>query len=72
VHVPTLLVRGTRTTLAANAVSARLAATLPTADLVEVADAGHMLPVTHAARVNAAIEAHLAQADAEALLDAAA
>jgi pimeloyl-ACP methyl ester carboxylesterase len=72
VRVPTLLVRGTRTTLSANAVFERLAATVPHADLVEVANAGHMLPVTHAERVNAAIEAHLAHAEAETLFDAAA
>jgi len=72
VRVPTLLVRGTRTTLAARAVVDRLAATLPSADLVEVANAGHMLPVTHAALVNAAIEAHLAQVEADAIFDAAA
>jgi pimeloyl-ACP methyl ester carboxylesterase len=69
---PALLVRGSRTTLAANAVFDRLAATLPNVDLVEVANAGHMLPVTHAERVNAAIETHLAQAEAETLFDAAA
>jgi hypothetical protein len=39
---------------------------------VEVANAGHMLPVTHAARVNAAIETHLAQVEAETIFDAAA
>jgi pimeloyl-ACP methyl ester carboxylesterase len=72
VRVPTLLVRGTRTTLAARAVVDRLAATLPSTDLVEVANAGHMLPVTHAALVNAAIETHLAQVEADAIFDAAA
>ncbi len=72
VRVPTLLVRGARTTLSANAVFERLAANVPNAELVEVANAGHMLPVTHAERVNAAIEAHLAQAEAAALFDAAA
>ena len=39
---------------------------------MEVANAGHMLPVTHAARVNAAIEAHLAQIEADTMFDAAA
>ena len=71
-RVPTLLVRGTRTTLAARAVSDRLAATMPNADLLEIEDAGHMLTVTHAERVNEAIEAHLAQAEAETLFDEAA
>jgi pimeloyl-ACP methyl ester carboxylesterase len=72
VRVPALLVRGTRTTLAARAVSGRLAVTLPGAGLAEIPDAGHMLTVTHAARVNAAIEAHLAHVDAETIFDAAA
>jgi len=72
VRVPTLLVRGTRTTLAAKAVFERLAATVPNAGLAEVANAGHMLPVTHAERVNAAIAAHLEQTEAEARFDAAA
>ena len=72
VRVPTLLVRGTRTTLAARTVIDRLGATLPSVDLVEIANAGHMLPVTHAARVNAAIETHLARVEAETIFDAAA
>ena len=72
VRAPTLLVRGTRTTLAARTVIDRLGATLPSVDLVEVADAGHLLPVTHAARVNAAIETHLAQVEADTMFDAAA
>jgi pimeloyl-ACP methyl ester carboxylesterase len=72
VHAPALVARGTHTTLAARAVADRLAATLPNADLVEIAGAGHMLTVTHAEALNAAIEAHLAQADAETIFDAAA
>jgi len=72
VSVPTLLVRGAATTLAARTVFDRLAGTLPSVDLVEVANAGHMLPVTHAARVNAAIETHLAQIEADTIFDAAA
>jgi len=72
VRVPTLVVRGTRTTLAAHAVAERLAALVPGAALVEIRDAGHMLTVTHAREVNAAIEAHLAQAEAGAMFDAAA
>ena len=71
-RVPTLLVRGTATTLAAHAVTERLAATMPNAELVEIADAGHMLTVTHAGRVNEAIETHLAHAEAETLFDEAA
>lgn len=71
-RVPTLLVRGTRTTLAARAVFDRLAETMPDVDLLEIEGAGHMLTVTHAARVNEAIEAHLARAEAETLFDEAA
>ena len=72
VRVPTLLVRASHTTAAARAVVDRLMATIPAVDLLEVAGAGHMVPVTHAWRVNAAIEAHLAQLEAETLFDAAA
>ena len=70
--IPTLLVRGTRTTLAAQAVAGHLAAMMPNADLLEVEDAGHMLTVTHAGRVNEAIETHLAQTEAATLFDEAA
>ena len=59
-RVPTLLVRAAHTTAAARAVIDRLAATMPSVELVEIADAGHMVPVTHAGAVNAAIETHLA------------
>jgi pimeloyl-ACP methyl ester carboxylesterase len=71
-RVPTLLVRGTRTTLTAHQVVARLAATLPQCDLVAIEGAGHMAPLTHPDAVNAAIETHLAQSGAERLFDAAA
>jgi pimeloyl-ACP methyl ester carboxylesterase len=71
-RVPTLLVRGTRTTLAADRIVARLAATLPQRDLVEIAGASHMAPLSHPDAVNAAIETHLAQCEAETLFDAAA
>jgi pimeloyl-ACP methyl ester carboxylesterase len=71
-RMPALLVRGTRTTLAAHAVSERLAATIPNAHLIEIEDAGHMLTVTHAGRVNEAIATHLAHAEAETLVDEAA
>jgi pimeloyl-ACP methyl ester carboxylesterase len=71
-RAPTLLVRGTRTTLTAHAVVARLAATLPQCDLVEIRGAGHMAPLSHADAVNAAIETHLAQSEAETLFGEAA
>jgi pimeloyl-ACP methyl ester carboxylesterase len=71
-RVPALLVRGTRTTLTAREVVARLAATLPECRLVEIPGAGHMAPLSHPEAVNAAIENHLAQSEAETLFGAAA
>jgi pimeloyl-ACP methyl ester carboxylesterase len=71
-RTPTLLVRGTLTTLAARRVVERLAAALPQRDFVEIEGAGHMAPLSHPDAVNAAIESHLAQCEAEALLGAAA
>jgi pimeloyl-ACP methyl ester carboxylesterase len=71
-RTPTLLVRGTRTTLAAHHVIERLAATLPQCELVEIAGAGHLAPLSHPDAVNAAIAAHLAASEAETLFDAAA
>lgn len=58
-HVPTLLLRGTQTRFAASRVVDLLHESLPARVLVEIEGAGHMSPVTHAAPVNAAIEAHL-------------
>jgi pimeloyl-ACP methyl ester carboxylesterase len=60
----TLLVRGTATTLAARTVVELLRDQLRHASLVEIAGAGHMSPVTHAAAVNAAIGQHLARCTA--------
>jgi pimeloyl-ACP methyl ester carboxylesterase len=62
--MPTLLVRGTATTLAARMVVELLRDQLPHASLVEIAGAGHMSPVTHAAVVDAAIAQHLARCTA--------
>lgn len=59
--VPTLLVRGAATTLAARMVVELLRDALPQASLVEIEGAGHMAPLTHASEVNAAIEQHLAR-----------
>lgn len=56
---PTLLVRGTRTRLAAHRVVDLLHRLLPHGTLVDVEGAGHMAPITHAEAVNTAIEAHL-------------
>jgi pimeloyl-ACP methyl ester carboxylesterase len=60
-RVPTLLVRGTRTTLAARRVVEVLGKLLPNARLAELHGAGHLAPVTHPALVEAAIEAHIAR-----------
>jgi pimeloyl-ACP methyl ester carboxylesterase len=62
--IPTLLVRGTATTLAARSVVELLRDQLPHASLVEIEGAGHMSPVTHAAAVNTAIAQHLARCTA--------
>jgi pimeloyl-ACP methyl ester carboxylesterase len=62
--MPTLLVRGTATTLAARTVVELLRDQLGHASLVEIEGGGHMSPVTHAAAVNAAIVQHLARATA--------
>ncbi len=57
--VPTLCLTGTASSAPARAVVALLAATLPRLDVVELAGVGHMGPVTHHDRVNAAIEQFL-------------
>lgn len=71
-RVPTLLVCGTRTTLAAHRVVERLAATLPECELFEIRGAGHLAPLSHPGAVNEAIATHLARSEAETLFDAAA
>lgn len=50
--VPVLLVVGKRSPLSSRSVSALLARTLPQVEVVELADCGHMAPVTHPDRVN--------------------
>jgi pimeloyl-ACP methyl ester carboxylesterase len=59
IAVPTLLMGGELTRRAEQLVLEKLAATLPEAKLRWIAGAGHMGPITHAALVNEAIEAHL-------------
>ena len=56
---PTLLVRGTNTTVAAAAVVDCLHRILPNHRLCEIEGARHMSPLTHADAVNALIEEHL-------------
>lgn len=57
--VPTLLLRGTRTTLAARTVVDLLADALPNSQLVEIEGAGHLSPITHAQEVISQIAGHL-------------
>jgi pimeloyl-ACP methyl ester carboxylesterase len=61
---PALLLAGGRSPVAARRVVALLAAALPHARTLEVAEAGHMGPLTHGEVVNAAIVAHVLAADA--------
>lgn len=61
---PTLLLAGGRSPAAARRVVALLAGALPRAQTLVLEDAGHMGPLTHAERVNAAIVAHIDAADA--------
>lgn len=56
---PTLLIRGTETTLAARSVVDVLYGALPDRRLVEIDGAGHMSAVSHAEVVNAHIADHL-------------
>ncbi len=57
--MPTLLVRGTVTTLAARRVVDILRRLLPGPDLAEIEGAGHISPLTHPDLVDSVIEAHL-------------
>jgi pimeloyl-ACP methyl ester carboxylesterase len=59
VTVPTLLLRAKETTPAARAVVELLHRVLPRHELVEIAGAGHMAPLTHPQPVNRAILRHL-------------
>ena len=63
--VPTLLVRGTHTTLAARRVVDHLAAALPNREVVEIEGAGHLSPLSHSAAVCAAIAQHLDRCEAK-------
>jgi pimeloyl-ACP methyl ester carboxylesterase len=56
--MPVTLLGGERSTLAAKRVLATLAREIPNAKRIEIAGAGHMGPLTHAAEVNAAILAN--------------
>lgn len=57
---PALLMTGERSPPAARRVARILASALPAGRLLELAGAGHMGPLTHAAAVNDAVAVHLA------------
>lgn len=57
--VPTLLLTGNRSPLSSRAVARKLAALLPSVEVVELEGLGHMAPVTHPELVNARIAAFL-------------
>ena len=59
IDAPTLLLGSARSPLPERRVVEKLAAALPRASLQVFDDMGHMGPITHAARVNAAIVAHI-------------
>jgi pimeloyl-ACP methyl ester carboxylesterase len=59
IRVPTLVLRGGRSPTTTRRIAELLADTLPAAHLRAIADAGHMLPLTHRAEVNHAIIEHL-------------
>jgi len=60
--MPTLLLCGERSPATTRRITGLLAEAIPGARLQVVADAGHMLPLTHGEQVDAAIGAHLATA----------
>ena len=59
--VPALYLTGGRSTVAAHAVARLLGSVLPRVERAEIADAGHMGPITHAGVVNDAIAQFLAR-----------
>ncbi|HEY4120132.1 MAG TPA: alpha/beta hydrolase [Byssovorax sp.] len=64
INSPTLLVSGALSRVAARRTCAILAGAMPRAEHVEIAGAGHMSPLTHAAEVNALVAAHVRAAPA--------
>lgn len=59
IEAPTLLLTGSASTAAARAVARLVASVLPRIEVQELADAGHMAPVSEPRRVNPHIEAFL-------------
>jgi pimeloyl-ACP methyl ester carboxylesterase len=60
-EAPTLYLTGTLSPAPTRKIAALLAPVLPGVELVELDGMGHMGPITHPERVNAAIERHLTQ-----------
>ena len=60
---PTLLLKGGRACEPTDLIAGRLFSAVETARMEEIADAGHMGPMTHADAVSAAIAAHVLAAD---------
>jgi pimeloyl-ACP methyl ester carboxylesterase len=63
IRVPTLLISGGLSPFLTQRVTGRLASTIADAQTRYLPAAGHMLPISHAAVVNAAIAQHIARAD---------
>jgi pimeloyl-ACP methyl ester carboxylesterase len=61
-RLPTLLIAGSDTTPPARGITAVLRELWPDASHVEIADAGHMSPITHADEINVHIEKFVAEA----------
>ncbi len=68
-HFPALIMRGEHAQAPTRLIAETLQALMPAADLMVIAGAGHMGPLTHAAEVNAAIAQHVAESDANAVND---
>ena len=62
-RVPTLLVSGGLSPILTQRIVSRLAALIEGAQTKHLPDAGHMLPITHAAEINPRIVRHIAAAD---------
>jgi pimeloyl-ACP methyl ester carboxylesterase len=61
--VPTLLIRGAESPIPAGRISEILNLVLPRSELVTIAGAGHMAPLTHGHAVNPLIHAHIRHHD---------
>jgi len=72
IYAPTLLVQGSASPLPARRICGQLSRIIAGSRLEVVEGAGHMLPLTHAERVNALVAAHLDGARGEPMLEIAA